>query len=179
MNATSDWRSFWDSEHSIYVNARHKDVHYRDMAEQIAAFVPGPGARVLDYGCGDALHADRVAAVAAEVLLADSAPSVRAAMAARFSGNPRIKVIGCDLWSDDPGFAAATVKTGVTGLCGSGIIEALAELFLAGVIPGVLRPAAPPLPSQPAPILNAQAPADDSATPTDDPTNANAQEEAN
>ncbi len=47
---------------------------------------------------------------------------------------PRIKVIGCELWSDDPGFAAATVKTGVTGLCGSGIIEALAELFLAGVI---------------------------------------------
>jgi len=93
MNATSDWRSFWDSEHSIYVNARHKDVHYRDMAEQISAFVPGPSARVLDYGCGDALHADRVAAVAAEVLLADSAPSVRAAMAARFSGNPRIKVL--------------------------------------------------------------------------------------
>ncbi len=47
---------------------------------------------------------------------------------------PRFKVIGCDLWSDDPGFAAATKKTGVTGLCGSGIIEALAEMFLAGII---------------------------------------------
>ncbi|MBV9521527.1 MAG: DUF4445 domain-containing protein [Alphaproteobacteria bacterium] len=47
---------------------------------------------------------------------------------------PRFKVIGCDLWSDDPGFAAATQKTGVTGLCGSGIIEALAEMFLAGII---------------------------------------------
>jgi SAM-dependent methyltransferase len=93
MNATSDWRSFWDSEHSIYVNARHKDVHYREIAEQIAAFVPGPSARVLDYGCGDTLHAARVAAVAAEVLLVDSAPRVRAAMAARFSGDPRIKVV--------------------------------------------------------------------------------------
>ena len=61
----SDWRSFWDSEHSIYVNARHKDVHYREIADQIAAFVPGPAARVLDYGSGDAIHADRVAAVAA------------------------------------------------------------------------------------------------------------------
>jgi uncharacterized 2Fe-2S/4Fe-4S cluster protein (DUF4445 family) len=47
---------------------------------------------------------------------------------------PRFKVIGSELWSDEPGFAAATAKTGVTGICGSGIIEALAELFLAGVI---------------------------------------------
>jgi len=93
MGAMSDWRSFWDSAHSIYVNDRHKDVHYRAIAEQIAAFVPGPSARVLDFGCGDALHADAVAAVAAEVIQSDSAHSVRAAMAARFAGNPRIKVM--------------------------------------------------------------------------------------
>ena len=47
---------------------------------------------------------------------------------------PRFKVIGCALWSDEPGFAEAVVATGVTGICGSGIIEALAELHLAGVI---------------------------------------------
>jgi uncharacterized 2Fe-2S/4Fe-4S cluster protein (DUF4445 family) len=47
---------------------------------------------------------------------------------------PRFKVIGCDLWSDDPGFAEATRRTGVTGICGSGIIEVLAEMFLAGII---------------------------------------------
>ena len=47
---------------------------------------------------------------------------------------PRFKVIGCDLWSDETGFAEATAHTGVTGICGSGIIEVLAELFLAGVI---------------------------------------------
>ena len=47
---------------------------------------------------------------------------------------PRFKVIGCELWSDDPGFAEATGATGVTGICGSGIIEVLAELYLAGVI---------------------------------------------
>ena len=47
---------------------------------------------------------------------------------------PRIKVIGCDLWSDDPGFEAGIVGIGVTGICGSGIIEVVAELFLAGVI---------------------------------------------
>ena len=46
----------------------------------------------------------------------------------------RVKVIGCDLWSDEEGFADATVATGVTGICGSGIIEALAEMYLAGIL---------------------------------------------
>ena len=47
---------------------------------------------------------------------------------------PRFKVIGCDLWSDEPGFAAATAALGVTGVCGSGIIEVIAEMFLAGIV---------------------------------------------
>ena len=47
---------------------------------------------------------------------------------------PRFKVIGCDLWSDNPGFTQATAGTGVTGVCGSGIIEVLAEMYLAGII---------------------------------------------
>ncbi len=49
---------------------------------------------------------------------------------------PRFKVIGSDLWSDDPGFADAAKKIGVTGICGSGIIEVLAEMFLAGILLG-------------------------------------------
>jgi uncharacterized 2Fe-2S/4Fe-4S cluster protein (DUF4445 family) len=47
---------------------------------------------------------------------------------------PRFKVIGCDLWSDEPGFGEATRRSGVTGICGSGIIEALAEMYLAGIL---------------------------------------------
>jgi uncharacterized 2Fe-2S/4Fe-4S cluster protein (DUF4445 family) len=47
---------------------------------------------------------------------------------------PRYRVIGSELWSDDPGFAAATAGTGVTGVCGSGIIEVIAEMYLAGII---------------------------------------------
>ena len=87
------WREFWDSAHSIYVSERHKDVHYRDVAEQLAAFVPGPDARVLDHGSGEAIHADLVAARARELYLCDAAASVRAANAARFAANPKIKVI--------------------------------------------------------------------------------------
>lgn len=47
---------------------------------------------------------------------------------------PRFKVIGCELWSDEPGFADAVAGSGVTGVCGSGIIEILAEMYLAGII---------------------------------------------
>jgi len=47
---------------------------------------------------------------------------------------PRFQVIGCDLWSDDPGFAAATAGSGITGICGSGIIEVVAEMRLSGLL---------------------------------------------
>ncbi|MEE3327919.1 MAG: ASKHA domain-containing protein [Myxococcota bacterium] len=47
---------------------------------------------------------------------------------------PRFKVVGCDLWSDDPGFEDQVGPDGVTGICGTGMIEVVAELFLAGVI---------------------------------------------
>ncbi|QBY00389.1 DUF4445 domain-containing protein [Rhodophyticola sp. CCM32] len=50
------------------------------------------------------------------------------------SKEPRFRVIGCDLWSDAPGFAEATAVTGVTGICGSGIIEAVAEMRMAGLL---------------------------------------------
>jgi uncharacterized 2Fe-2S/4Fe-4S cluster protein (DUF4445 family) len=47
---------------------------------------------------------------------------------------PKFKIIGCDLWSDEPEFAAQSAAIGVTGICGSGIIEVIAEMFLAGII---------------------------------------------
>jgi len=93
---TSAWLAFWNGSHSIYVNARHKDVHYRLIAEAIGALVPRRDARVLDYGCGEALHADRVAAVTGEVLLCEAAPRVRAGIAARFATNAKIRAIAPD-----------------------------------------------------------------------------------
>ena len=90
---SSGWLTFWDSSHSIYGNARHRDVHYSLIAQQIAALVPSPQARVLDYGCGEALHADRVAAAAGELLLCEGAPRVRAGIAARFAGDAKIRTV--------------------------------------------------------------------------------------
>ncbi len=47
---------------------------------------------------------------------------------------PKIRVLGIDAWSDEPEFAEKIGQVSVTGICGSGIIEAVASLFLAGVI---------------------------------------------
>ncbi len=51
----------------------------------------------------------------------------------RQTKEPRFKVIGSDLWSDDPGFAESVSKLEIAGLCGSAIIEVIAEMFLAGI----------------------------------------------
>ncbi len=47
---------------------------------------------------------------------------------------PRFRVIGSDLWSDDPSFTEATATSGISGICGSGIIEAVAEMRMAGLV---------------------------------------------
>ena len=50
------------------------------------------------------------------------------------TGEPRFKVLGVDMWSDEPGFDEAVSSTGVTGICGSGIIEVIAEMYLSRII---------------------------------------------
>jgi len=51
----------------------------------------------------------------------------------RTTFEPRYKVIGSDLWNDEPGFDEETAKLDVAGLCGSAIIEIIGEMYLAGV----------------------------------------------
>jgi SAM-dependent methyltransferase len=88
-----DWIDFYDFKHSvIYVNARHRDVHYRKIAEDIRAYVPRHSAAVLDYGCGEATSADLVAAASNHLTLVEAAPNVRAALTARYADNPKISV---------------------------------------------------------------------------------------
>jgi SAM-dependent methyltransferase len=89
--ASSDWTAFWDSKHSIYVNARHAEIHYRRIAEDISRYAPAGGI-MLDYGCGEALSAGRIAQAPARLILCEAAPNVRAALAGRFAGNPKIVV---------------------------------------------------------------------------------------
>ena len=48
------WTEFWDTKHSIYVNARHEVAHFRRIADDIRPYAPERGV-MLDYGCGEAL----------------------------------------------------------------------------------------------------------------------------
>ena len=93
----SDWVKFYDFKHSvIYVNARHRDVHYRRIAEDIRTYVPSPSAQVLDYGCGEATSADLVAGACAQLVLVEAAPNVRASLTMRYAGNSKIAVIAAE-----------------------------------------------------------------------------------
>ena len=87
----SEWIAFWDSPHAIYVSAKHRDVHYLRIAEDISRYIPR-GGTVVDYGCGEALHADIPAAIANRLILCEAAPKLRDALSARFADNPKILV---------------------------------------------------------------------------------------
>ena len=91
--SVQSWTAFWGQPHSIYVNQRHLDAHCRDVAEGIARLMPKRGARVLDFGCGEATHADLVAEAAASLVLSDAAATVRDHLRRHFGGDARISVL--------------------------------------------------------------------------------------
>ena len=93
---TDNWISFWNTQHSIYVNARHLDLHYRDVADRLLQLNPKLEDNVLDFGCGEATHADRVAARVGQLWLCEAAERVRDHLRARFGQLANVKVIGSD-----------------------------------------------------------------------------------
>ena len=91
-----NWIDYYDSTHTIYVSRRHRDLHFQVIADDIIDYIPAPDAVVLDYACGEALAADRVAAACGLLILAEPAPGVRGRLIARFAPNLRIKVRSLD-----------------------------------------------------------------------------------
>jgi SAM-dependent methyltransferase len=87
----SAWIAFWDSQHTIYVNRRHRELHYRRIAHDVRAYVPAHG-DVLDYGCGEALCAEHIAAPARRLVLGEAAPKLHAALVQRYASHPNIEV---------------------------------------------------------------------------------------
>lgn len=87
-----DWIDYYDSTHTIYVSKLHRDVHFRQIAEDIIRYIPSPDAVVLDYSCGEALSAGLVAAACGRLILAEPAPGVRGRLIARFAPNLKIRV---------------------------------------------------------------------------------------
>jgi SAM-dependent methyltransferase len=87
------WSEYWNGKTTIYVNQRHKTEHYRLVAADILALLPGTGARAIDYGCGEALSADKVAACCSRLYLCDSSETVRAGLRRRLAGHAGISVV--------------------------------------------------------------------------------------
>ncbi len=104
-----DWIDFYDSDHSIYVSARHRDLHFALIADHIKAYVPSPDAIVIDYSCGEALSAQRVAEACGKLILAEPAANVRARLAARFRDNAKIEVRSLDDLAELPRHSADLV----------------------------------------------------------------------
>jgi ubiquinone/menaquinone biosynthesis C-methylase UbiE len=91
-----DWIDYYDSTHTIYASKRHRDLHFELVARDIVGFITSPDAVVLDYPCGKALSAARVAAACGQLILAEPAPGVRGRLIARFAPNIKIRVRALD-----------------------------------------------------------------------------------
>jgi ubiquinone/menaquinone biosynthesis C-methylase UbiE len=87
-----EWIDYYDSTHTIYASKLHRDLHFRLIARDIIGYIPTPDAVVLDYACGEALSAARVAEACGKLYLAEPAPGVRGRLIARFAPNTKIRV---------------------------------------------------------------------------------------
>ena len=87
------WVDFWNAEHAIYVNDRHKQLHAANIERDFERHIPGPKAVVLDYGCGEALYAESVAQRCGQLILCEAAPRICEQLARRLSGVGNVRVI--------------------------------------------------------------------------------------
>jgi ubiquinone/menaquinone biosynthesis C-methylase UbiE len=91
-----DWIDYYDSTHTIYASKLHRDLHFQVVAKDIIGYISSPDAVVLDYACGEALSAARVAEACGKLYLAEPAPGVRGRLIARFAPNTKIRVRSLD-----------------------------------------------------------------------------------
>jgi ubiquinone/menaquinone biosynthesis C-methylase UbiE len=91
-----DWIDYYDSTHTIYASKQHRALHFEVIASDIAGYISSPDAVVLDYSCGEALSAARVADACGKLILAEPAPGVRGRLIARFAPNTKIRVRSLD-----------------------------------------------------------------------------------
>jgi ubiquinone/menaquinone biosynthesis C-methylase UbiE len=87
-----DWIDYYDSTHTIYASKQHRDLHFQLIARDIIGYIGSPDAVVLDYACGEALSAAKVAEACGLLYLAEPAPGVRGRLIARFAPNMKIRV---------------------------------------------------------------------------------------
>ncbi|MBS0528053.1 MAG: class I SAM-dependent methyltransferase [Proteobacteria bacterium] len=91
-----DWIDYYDSTHTIYVSKLHRDVHFETIAADIIGYISSKDSVVLDYACGEALSAEKVADACGRLILAEPAPGVRGRLVSRFAPNTKIRVRSLD-----------------------------------------------------------------------------------
>jgi SAM-dependent methyltransferase len=91
-NGMNPWIDFWNRPNAIYANQRNLDVHFQYLIRDLQPYLPS-GGYVLDYGCGDALAAEAMAAHCERLYLYDAAPAVRERLRQRFQDHPVIVVL--------------------------------------------------------------------------------------
>jgi ubiquinone/menaquinone biosynthesis C-methylase UbiE len=91
-----EWIEYYDSTHTIYASKLHRDLHFQVVARDITGYISAPDQVVLDYACGEALSAARVADACGKLYLAEPAPGVRGRLIARFAPNTKIRVRSLD-----------------------------------------------------------------------------------
>jgi ubiquinone/menaquinone biosynthesis C-methylase UbiE len=91
-----DWIDYYDSTHTIYASKLHRDLHFQVIARDMIGYISSPDAVVLDYSCGEALSAAKVAEACGKLYLAEPAPGVRGRLIARFAPNTKIRVRSLD-----------------------------------------------------------------------------------
>src|SRR5229473_5043568 len=96
LETMDDWIDYYDSTHTIYASKLHRDLHFRLIARDIVGYISSPDAVVLDYACGAALSAAKVAEACGLLILAEPAPGVRGRLIARFAPNTKIRVRSLD-----------------------------------------------------------------------------------
>lgn len=88
-----NWLDFWNGTHSIYVCDKHRHCHHMRITEDIIERLQDLHGLVIDYGCGEALFAEKVAQKCSKLILSDGALNVRHLLQERHKDASNISVV--------------------------------------------------------------------------------------
>jgi ubiquinone/menaquinone biosynthesis C-methylase UbiE len=90
------WLDFWNGPHSIYVCEKHRYCHHARISADIMDRLHEQNGLVIDYGCGEALFAKKVAQKCEKLILSDGAPTIRHWLQERYKDASNISVLSPD-----------------------------------------------------------------------------------
>jgi SAM-dependent methyltransferase len=130
MREAGSWTDFFNGTHQLYVNARHKGLHYQTLARDIVALIEAPDAKILDFGCGEALTATEIARHCETLYLHDAAPNVAQGLRANFGHVANIVVLSeADLAALPPGSLDMIIVNSVLQYVSPAVLESLLDVW--------------------------------------------------